>query len=153
MDLSFAVFRPPRFYPINHRRVNMTDADRLYPNARRHNITRMIQSLQSEDFMLKDTGTRTWYVCWNGKRNTYDDLNDPIHEVLRASFEDQDIQQILSIRYVDTCGKKLASVCPICRISKKVKPFTSWDANIIYTSAVRKVGLTLHLHVLYARRI
>jgi hypothetical protein len=50
----------------------------------------------------------------------HDDLNDPIHEVLRASFEDQDIPtdplppEIIDKLCRHTCGKKMASVCPVC---------------------------------------
>jgi hypothetical protein len=53
----------------------------------------------------------------------HDDLNDPIHEVLRASFEDghsnRSSPEIIDKLCRHTCGKKLASVCPSARISKK----------------------------------
>lgn len=93
---------PREFYhnPLAHDTI--TAVGRMY--AERHGNAEVIQILQ-------------WEAEW---QDMHDDPNDPIHEVLRASFDAQEAEtdplpsdDVNKLRK-HTCGKRLASVCPVC---------------------------------------
>jgi hypothetical protein len=113
------------FYPINLQAGGNTDRCRLISEClESFTITwsHMIQSLQSEDLCWK-TRERGRDTCWNGEAEytttwtiqftKYWERLSRIGHSNRSSTSWR-----LSINYVDTCGKKMASFAP-SRISKK----------------------------------